>query len=129
MSTYTNILTQIMELLALKKALDDLKIEYGQAKKMRTCDGVIHNVDVIIKDKSGREIGLEKRKDNTYQFISDAKGLTPTQLKEQKIFLNKIRQRYAYNKILSELKEQGYVIAEEEKVQNNTIRLVARKWS
>jgi hypothetical protein len=50
-------------------------------------------------------------------------------MKKQRDFVNKIRQRYAYNKIVTELKQRGYVIAEEEKVQNNTIKLVARKWS
>jgi hypothetical protein len=118
-----------MDLIELKKALSEMEIKYEKAKQMRTCDGVIHNVDITIKDPSGREVGLEKTEKGTYRFITDSTGMSEKELKEQKSFLNRIRQRYAYNKITSELKKQGYVIAEEEKVQNNTIRLVARKWS
>lgn len=129
MSSETSIITEIMDLIELKCALSQLEAQYAAMKTMTTGDGVIHNVDVAIKDPNGRLIGLEKTKEGAYQFIADSQGLTKEQLKQQQSFINKIKQKYAYNKVISELKKQGYVISQEEKVENNTIRLVARKWS
>lgn len=129
MSSHGSIITEIMDLIELKRTLTDLQLQFEAAKKMTTCDGTIHKVDVLIKDPNGRQIGLEKTEKGAYRFITDTSGLDNRQLKEQKDFLNRIRQKYAYNKIVTELKNQGYTISEEEKVQNNTIKLVARKWS
>ena len=129
MSSHGSIITEIMNLIELKRTLADLQLEYDDVKKMTTCDGVIHKVDVLIKEPNGRQVGLEKTEKGAYRFITDTAGLDNQQLKVQKDFLNRIRQKYAYNKIVTELKNQGYSITEEEKVQNNTIKLVARKWS
>ena len=129
MSSHGSIITEIMDLIELKRTLADPQLKYEDAKKMTTCDGAVHKVDVMIKDPNGRQIGLEKTEKGSYRFITDTAGLNNQQLKTQKDFLNKIRQKYAYNKIVTELKNQGYSITEEEKVQNNTIKLVARKWS
>ncbi len=129
MSSHGSIITEIMDLIELKRTLADLQLKYTDAKKMTTCDGAVHKVDVMIGDPNGRQIGLEKTEKGAYRFITDNAGLDNQQLKTQKDFLNKIRQKYAYNKIVTELKNQGYTISEEEKVQNNTIKLVARKWS
>lgn len=120
---------EIRILCHLIKSIVDLGIEYKELCSMKTADGKTHKVDILIKDQFGKDIGFEKTKKGSYAIISDTTGLTPAQAKKQQEFVKKIRQRYAYNKITDELKKQGYIIAEEEKVQNNTIRLVARKWS
>jgi hypothetical protein len=109
--------------------LSDLELQIDNCSTIAGKNGAIHNVDVVVKDASGRQIGFEKTKDGSYRVISDCSGLNKEQEKKQRELINKIRQRYSYNKVVSELKSQGYVIAEEEKIQNNTIRLVARKWS
>lgn len=123
---------EIRCLALLIKSIIDLSREYQTYKQLttlRTADGVIHKVDLLVKDNNGKDIGFEKTKKGDYKIISDTQGLTSAQLKQQQQFINKIRQKYAYNSVIEELKKQGYVIAEEEKVQNNTIRLVARRWA
>lgn len=129
MSTETSIIAEIIDLIELKKALSELELKYERVKSVEDSAGITHKVEVAIKDPNGRVIGLEKNKDGSYQFVSDSKGLTRQQLKQQADFINRIKQRYAYNKIIKELKGQGYIIAQEQKVENNTIKLVARKWS
>jgi len=119
---------EIRCLAMLIKSIVDLGVEYKDLSTMRTADGTMHKVDLLIKDKNGKDIGFEKTKKGDYKIIADTSSLTGAQLKEQQRFINKIKQKYAYNRIMDVLKQQGYVIAEEEKVQNNTIRLVARKW-
>ncbi|MEK6563804.1 MAG: DUF1257 domain-containing protein [Candidatus Omnitrophota bacterium] len=129
MSSGASITTEICDLIALKRTLSELQAEYEEAKTVTTSDGVLRKVEVAIRDPHGRIIGLEKTKKGEYRFVADTKGLSNEQLKKQQAFINRIRQKYAYNKVVDELKKQGYVISQEEKVQNNTIRLVARKWS
>jgi hypothetical protein len=128
MSSHGSIITEIMDLLELKNTLTQLELKYEEMKTISEESGVVAKVDVLIKDPNGREIGLQKTDKGTYRIIADCKGLTSEQLKVQQKFVNKIKQKYAYNKVVTELKKQGYIIAEEEKVANNTIKLVARKW-
>jgi hypothetical protein len=116
-------------LAALIKSIVDLGIEYRQLASLRTVDGKMHKVDLVVTDDNGKEIGFEKAETGEYKIISDCADLTKAQLKKQSDFIKKIRQRYTYNTVIDKLKKEGYVIAEEEKVQNNSIRLVARKWS
>ena len=129
MSSGASIITEICDLISLKRTLSELQAEYEEAKTVTTSDGVSRKVEVAIRDPHGRLIGLEKTRKGEYRFVADTKGLSNEQLKKQQVFINRIRQKYAYNKVINELKKQGYVISQEEKVQNNTIRLVARKWS
>lgn len=129
MSSGASILTQICDIIALKRTLSELEASYTEERTMITADGLNHQVEVVIRDHYGRDIGLTKTKKGDYQFVADTKGLTKEQLKRQQVFINKIKQKYAYNQVVNELKKQGYVIAEEQKVQNNTIKLVARKWA
>jgi hypothetical protein len=129
MSSGSLIGLEIRCLAALIKSIVDLGLEYKELKTMRTADGKMHKVDLVIKDENGKDIGFEKTQKGDYQVIADSSGLDSGQLKRQQEFIKKIRQRYAYNNVVDQLKKQGYIITEEEKVQNNTIRLVARKWS
>jgi len=41
---------------------------------------------------------------------------------------NRVAQRYAYSRVLDELKRKGYQIAKEEKQKDGTIHLVAQRW-
>lgn len=120
---------EIRALASLIKSISDLSQEYHQMASMRDCDGTVHKVDVLVKDPNGKDVGFEKDKEGNYRIISDTTGLNPVQIKQQQNFIKQIRQRYAYHTVVDQLKKQGYVIAEEEKVPQNTIRLVARKWS
>ena len=128
MSSGAHIITTIMELIELKSTLNQLKAQYEEASTMTTCDGIKHNVEIIIKDPNGHNIGVQKSGSGEYQFITDTTGLKPKDLKAQNKFVNAIKQKYAYNKVIAELKRQGYQIAQEQKVDNDTIKLVARRW-
>lgn len=119
----------IVILAQLIQSIIDLGREYHDLKQMRTSDGKIYNVDLVTTDENGRQVGFQKTKNGDYKVIADCAGLNNEQLKKQESFVKAIKQRYSYNTVIQQLKKQGYVIAQEEKIQNNTIRLVARKWS
>lgn len=115
-------------LILLIEAIKELNAVSQEKARMKTSDGIMHNVDVMVKDENNRNIGFEKQKDGSYAVVADSAGLTDQQLKKQNEFINKIRQRYAYNAVLNELKKKGYQLAEEKKEGKNTIKLVARRW-
>lgn len=129
MSSHGSIGVEFWILSALIKSIVDLSHEYYEVSSMRTTDGKLYNVSLVTKDTLGRQIGFQKTEKGDYKVIADCAGLNKEEIKKQQSFINQIRQRYSYNTVLQELKKQGYIISEEEKVQNNTIRLVARKWS
>jgi hypothetical protein len=129
MSSHGGIGMEIRFLAELIQSIYDLNRECNELKKMTTTDGKVYQVDLVTTDENGRNIGFQKTEKGDYKIIADCAGLNPEQLKKQRDFVKQIRQRYSYNTVIKQLKDQGYIIAEEEKVQDNTIRLVARKWS
>jgi hypothetical protein len=129
MSSHGGIGLELIAIGHLIKSIVDLGREYKELSSMQTTDGKIYKVDLVTTDENGRNIGFQKTAKGDYKIIADCAGLNSEQLKKQNNFVKQIRQRYSYNKVIEDLKKQGYIIAEEEKVQNNTIRLVARKWS
>lgn len=129
MSVCCPIISQIFDLVKLKLTLTELELKLKNSSEIRTADGKIHMVDVVVLDPNGKQIGFEKTSRGNYEIIRDTVGLTKAQIKKQDDFLKKVKQKYSYNMVIDRLKKDGYCIAEEEKIQNNTIRLVARKWS
>jgi len=128
MSAHSTVGVEIRAIAILIKSIIDLGVEYKKLSKMRTEDGKIHDVELIVKDANGKDIGFEKTDSGDYRIISDSTGLNKAQLKKQADLIKQIKQRYSYNTVIDKLKKDGYIIAQEEKVNNNTIRLVARKW-
>lgn len=129
MSSHAGVGIELRYIADLIKSIADLGREYRELTTMKTSEGKIYQVDLVTTDENGRSIGFVKTEKGDYKIIADCAGLNGAQLKKQENFIKQIRQRYAYTKVIQELKNQGYIVAEEEKVQNNTIRLVARKWS
>ncbi|MEW6620982.1 MAG: DUF1257 domain-containing protein [bacterium] len=131
MSSHGGIIVYFIRNVAqLIETIKDLQLTYQQMEnlKMQTTDGKIHNVEVIVKDENNRQIGFQKQNDGTYKIIADSTGLTAEQLKKQQMCINKIKQHYAYNVVIQELKKQGYQLVEEKKVEKNTLKLIARRW-
>lgn len=128
MSAHGTVGVEIRAIAILIKSIIDLGVEYKKLSQMRTEDGKIHDVELLVKDENGKDIGFEKTESGDYRIIADSSGLNKTQFKKQENFIKQIKQRYSYNTVIDKLRKDGYIIAEEEKVKNNTIRLVARKW-
>ena len=47
-------------LATLIKSIIDLGVEYKKLSSMRTADGKVHKVDLVIKDELDKDIGFEK---------------------------------------------------------------------
>lgn len=128
MSHFTRVQTQITDLVCLKKSLDELGYTYSTEKKVvRGWQGVSKNADLVVNTRSEFDIGIRK-KGKTYEIFADWWGVeTKTGLTEKE-FIQKLTARYAYHKVIKEVKKKGFTIAEEKKQQDQSIKLFVRKW-
>lgn len=128
MSHHYSISSAILDLKDLLQTFSELQIQYKKVSQMATCTGKIEKVEMVLMDPNNRQIGVQKDGKGAYNLIADSTGLSESQLKAQLKFVNRIKQRCAYNKIVAQLRNQGYIITDEQKTGENTIKLAARKW-
>lgn len=128
MSSEADISPLILDVFAFFDALSDLKRATRKAESLKTSDGQTHKVEAVFTDGAGREAGLQKT-EKGYKIVSDCHGLTPEQQKKQTESIQQIVQRYAYRKITAQLQREGYSVAEEQKQEDGSIKLLVRKWS
>ena len=97
---------------------------FQEQKELRTADGRTHAVDLVVRDEEGTEVGVRvDRKTGVATFVGhDGKDKRATALAQRVV------QRYAYSKVVDELKRKGYQIGKEEKQKDGTIKLVAQRW-
>jgi hypothetical protein len=119
----------LFEAIYLLAALYHMRVAYEKTRKMTLNDGSTRDVDGVFVDPNGNRIGVEDAGGGKVKLITDVGDMDTGQLKVQRDFLKQLRQRYSYVKVLDKLKKDGYVITGEEKVQGNTIKISARKWS
>lgn len=135
MSALCGIELTIESLMLLKKTLDELRIQYsileelGKEERklfeMEDENGNIEQVDIVITGPYGSKMGFQKQKGKGYRIISSASG---GQIQMQKDIADRIKSRYAYNRVKEELAQQGYSIVEEKNIGNKTVKILARRW-
>jgi len=128
MSASTTVVTLITSLVGLIATLREMRVVYKKLDRMKTLSGQEHQVELVVESPQGRQIGFQKTVEGHYEATADTHGLGATEVRDQAKFIRKIVQRYAYKKVLDQLKAQGYVVAEEEQKADDTVRLVVRKW-
>ena len=130
MSHFTKINTKITDVECLKLALEDLGYTYREGKvRVRGWRGLSEEVDLVVETGTPYNIGLRKTPQGVYEIVADWWGVETRTGIAQARFLRELNQRYAYHKVLTEVKKQGFSVAEDEVTSDNTIRLVVRKWS
>ena len=130
MSHFTTVETKMMDLTCIKQACEDLGltlIEAEEEMEVRGYMGQAERSKMIIRVSDHYDIGLHQTEQG-YEFVADWWGVEMvTGLKEQD-WMDQFVQRYAYNKVVEEVKVQGFTL-EEEKVKDDEIHLTVRRWS
>lgn len=126
MSHFSQIKTQLRNLASLETALTDLGIDWKPGPcPVRGYRGQTINAEIAIEQENGYDIGF-RWNGNEYELVADL------QYWQQPIsvdrFLNKITQRYAFQTVLSETAKQGFQVAEQQKNEDGSIRLVVQRW-
>jgi hypothetical protein len=132
MSHFTKVQTQINDLVALKKALDQLGWKYRVAENnqqvvVRGYKGQTTQAELCI-DMGKYDIGVVKNEDGNYELVSDWWGIETTKgLTEQEI-VKEINQKYAYQRVVAAVEEAGYTVEANNVAADGTVKLNVTKW-
>ncbi len=107
----------------LVQVITELALEKVEQRKMRTTDGVTHDVDYVVRDGQA-EVGVKiDRKTEQVTLVPKDCEAGPG-----KALAGRIAQRWAYSKAVGELKRKGYAVAKEEKQADGSVRVVLQRW-
>jgi hypothetical protein len=104
----------------LLEAIAEAGLECAQQKTFATDEGK-HAVDLVVTDEHGTQTGVrvDKRTGEATFIAHGEKGGA---------LAHRVMQRYAYSRVMAELKRKGYQVGKEEKQKDGSIRLVAQRW-
>ena len=130
MSHFTKVATKINDLVALRKALDQLgwKYKYSeQGVEVRGWRGQTTKAEIAI-DMGKYDVGVVKQADGTYALEADWWGVETTRgLKEEEV-VKEINAKYAYQRVVAAVEEQGYTIDQNAVQADGTVKLTVSKW-
>jgi hypothetical protein len=129
MSHFTKVHTKITDLVCLKQAIADLgyTCEEGGVE-VRGYRGAREKADLVIRTGSAYDVGMRKVGDG-YELVADWWGVETGTGISQDTFVNRLTQRYAFHKVMGEVKKQGFSVADVETQPDQTIKVLVRKWS
>jgi hypothetical protein len=129
MSHFTSVQTKLKDLVAVKQAVQDLGLTFVESEEevnVRGYQGNLEKSKLVIRASKHYDIGLHLTQDG-YEMVADWWGIEmETGLKEE-VWVERFKQRYAYNKVIKEIKSRGFTLEEEED-KAGEIRLTVRKW-
>lgn len=94
-----------------------------ERKRLRASDGQTHEVDAVLRDGAA-EVGvrIDPRTRQAVFVPQDCEAGAGRAL------AGRVVQRYAYSRVLQELKAKGYQVAREEKQRDGSVKLVFQRW-
>lgn len=127
MSHFSNIKTQIRNLTSLKAALTDLGIDWKEgARPVRGYQGQTRNAEIVVEQDNKYDIGFSWN-GNEYELVADLQYWQQPLSVEG--FLRKVTQGYAIHTVLNESAKQGFQVAQQQKNEDGSVRLVVQRWS
>ena len=131
MSHFTTVKTKLKDVQCLKQAIEDLGYEYVEAENeegvnVRGYNNQLETAQLCIKVSKTYDVGVRVTNEGV-ELLADWWGVETTRGLTEQEFVNQISQRYAYHKVLKEVKARGFSVEEEEE-ENETIQLTVRKW-
>jgi hypothetical protein len=130
MSHFTKVATKINDLVALKKALDQLgwKYKYSeQGVEVRGYRGQKSKAEIAI-DMGKYDVGVVKQEDGTYALEADWWGVETTKGLTEAEVVKEVNAKYAYQRVLAAVEEQGYTIEANQVSADGTVKLSVGKW-
>ncbi len=126
MSHFSKIKTTLKDLSLLKKALNDLSINWTtEAKEIRGYKNQSTCANIVISQNNNYDIGFVWT-GFEYQLVADLQFWQQSWSVE--LFLDKITQRYAYHSILQATEQQGFKKVEQVNLEDDSIKLTLQRW-
>jgi len=132
MSHFTKCELKLKNLEALKKALEDLGLEYtmaeqGQSAVVRGYRG--QTMEAAMSINMGKyDVGVVQNASGEYELVSDWWGIETTKGITEEEFQADLKRRYAYQNVRMACVDKGYSVEEEENLEDGTVNLVVRRW-
>jgi hypothetical protein len=124
MSQVVDVGVVIEGMAALAQAIAEAGLQSRREKAFRSEDGTVHAVDLVVTDEAGTEVGVAvDARSGRARFVTREKDPA-----RGTALAGRIAQRYAYSRVMEELKRKGYQVAREERQQDGSIRFVAQRW-
>ena len=122
MSRIVSIRTELRDKTILQECLEHLDYQVLYQEEGIHIAGVRTPVQFLVHAPYGR-LGFRLTQTGNYEIVAD-----DMVLKRQKDSIDRLMQQYAYRKILKDARAAGYNLVQEEVGEDNTIKLVVRKW-
>ncbi len=127
MSHFSTIKTQIRNLTSLQSALSDLGVDWKAGPHpVRGYQGQTQSAQVVIEQDNGYDVGFAWN-GQEYEMVADLQYWQQPLTVNR--FLSQVTQQYAMNTVLAETSQQGFQVAEQQKNQDGSIRLVLQRWN
>lgn len=126
MSHFSNIKTQIRNLSALTAALDSMGVDWKGPKKVRGYRGQTRTAEIVIEQDNDYDIGFSWN-GSEYELVTDLQYWQQPLSVEG--FLKQVTQGYAFHTVINESVKQGFQVAQQQKNEDGSIRLVVQRWS
>jgi hypothetical protein len=132
MSHFTKVETLINDLVALKKALDQLGWKYrvaeeGQQVTVRGYRGQTTKAELVI-DMGKYDIGVVKTESGNYTLEADWWGVETTKGLTEAEVVKEINAKYAYQRVITAVEEAGYTVDTNNVSEDGTVKLSVSKW-
>ena len=126
MSHFSQIKTQIRELVPLQSALSDLGVEWKSGDLcLRGHQGDQAAAAIAISQPNGYDIGF-RWNGSSYELVADLQYWQQPWHVES--FLQQLTQRYAYHTVVDEARLQGFDLTQSERQADGSMRLVLQRW-
>jgi hypothetical protein len=132
MSHFTKVETQINDLVALKKALDQLGWKYthdeqGVGVTVRGYRGQTTKAEMSI-DMGKYDIGVVKTEAGTYELVADWWGIETTRGITEEEVAKELNAKYAYQRVVAAVEAEGYTVEANTVAADGTVKLNVSKW-
>lgn len=132
MSHFTRVNTRITDLEALSDALYQLDFKVIHQARVRGWEERFKTAALVARFHESLcpyDIGFQLNpKTQAFDMVADWWAIQEKIGRDQPELVDMITQRYAYAKVVKEVSARGFVIAEEARQKDQSIRLVVRKW-
>ena len=132
MSHFTSVKTQIMDLDCLELALGELDYRVLHEARIRGWENQQKKASIVARFPDllcEYDIGfIHNPKTRSYDMVADWWAIQERIGRDQDEVSQAISQRYAYQKVLKEVKARGFMVSQEKQEADQSIRLVVRKW-
>ena len=124
MSHFSRIQTQIVDKEFLLQAVGDLGFQCEEGSlQVEGFMGQKAQVEILLRLQNSYSIGL-RASAGSYEIVADWAGVRGV---NQKDFIQRLTQRYAYHTTRARLEAQGFNLVEETKNETGQIHLVLRR--